>query len=229
MEDRLNIIYEDDHILVVNKPSGLVVNRSNTYKKKTLQDVLEEEYEFEDSESEFKDRSGIVHRLDKDTSGCLIIAKDEEAFLALQKQFKERTVEKEYVALVNGRVGEEVLEVNAPIGRSPNNPLKFSVVSSGKSALTKIEKIKDIEIDGNNFSLLKIKPKTGRTHQIRVHLSVLNHPVVSDPIYCSKKLLEMNRNVVSRLMLHARFLNIFHPKTQKNMRFEAPLPNLLQI
>jgi 23S rRNA pseudouridine1911/1915/1917 synthase len=229
MENKMNIIYEDEYILVIDKPSGLVVNRSNTYDGETLQDVLEKKYEFGDSDSEFKNRSGIVHRLDKGTSGCLVIAKDEESFLNLQKQFKERKVEKEYVALVNGRVGEEVIEVDAPIGRSPNNPLKFSVVSSGRAALTKIEKIKDVEIDGNEFSLLKINPKTGRTHQIRVHLSALNHPVVSDILYCSKKLLEMNRNVATRLMLHSRFLNIFHPKTQKNMRFEAPLPNLLKL
>ena len=229
MEDKINIIYEDDYIVVVDKPSGLVVNRSNTYKYKTLQDFLEEKYTFKNSESEFKDRSGAVHRLDKDTSGCLIIAKDEETFLNLQKQFKERTVEKEYVALVNGRVGEERLEIKAPIGRSLSNPLKFSVVSSGKPALTKIEKIKDVEIDGNLFSLLTVNPKTGRTHQIRVHLSALYHPVVCDGIYCSKKLLEMNRNVFNRLMLHARFLDIFHPKTQKNMRFEAPLPNPFKL
>jgi len=229
MEDKLDVIYEDEYILVINKPSGTVVNRSNTYDDKTLQDILDESYSFEESESEFKDRSGIVHRLDKETSGCLVIAKDEESFLNLQKQFKDRRVEKEYIALVNGRVGEDALEIEAPIGRNPKSPLKFSVVSSGKPALTKIEKIKDIEIDGNSFSLLKVMPKTGRTHQIRVHLSALNHPVVSDQLYCSKKLFEMNRNVFNRLMLHSSFLSIFHPKTQENMRFEAPLPNLLKL
>lgn len=230
MEDKIDIIYEDDFILVVNKPSGLVVNRSNTYKGKTLQDFLEEKYDFSGGEeSEFKNRSGIVHRLDKDTSGCLVVAKDVETFLELQRQFKERKVEKEYIALVNGRVGEESLEIEAPIGRSLSNPLKLSVLSSGKPALTKIQKIKDIEVNENLYTLLKVSPKTGRTHQIRVHLSAFNHPVVCDSVYCSKKVLEMNQNAFSRLMLHARFLNIFHPKTQKIMSFEAPLPKAFQL
>lgn len=234
MEKEIEKIYEDGVILVINKPSGLVVNRSNTNSGRTLQDILEEDYFLKslkstDSEDEeYVNRSGIVHRLDKDTSGVLVAAKSLEAFQFLQKEFKDRNILKEYVAVVHDRVEDEIIEIDAPLGRNPNTPLKIAVVSGGKTAFTRIEKIKDIEIELDNnkiaYTLVKVSPKTGRTHQIRIHLAAIGHPIAGDSIYCSNNLLKLDENLFKRLMLHARYLGFTHPKTQKFQRFEAPLP-----
>jgi len=235
MEKEIIKIYEDENILLLNKPSGLIVDRNNTSKEETLQDILDREYRISNVEvigeidkeiyEDFKNRSGIVHRLDKGTSGIIVIAKNIESFVFLQKQFKERNVYKEYVALVHGRVEEEEMEINAPLARNPKVPLRYAVVSTGRPALTKIEKIKNVTRDGNDYTLLKVSPKTGRTHQIRVHLSAIGHPIVGDLLYCTKKLLEQDSNAFGRLMLHARVLGFSDPKTQKFQRFEIPLPN----
>jgi len=255
MEKELEKIFEDENMVVINKPSGLVVNRSNTSVGRTLQDILDEEYfskvvdtkkvknenevdvkdeievdiENEKSKEEFANRSGLVHRLDKDTSGVLLIAKNLETFIFLQKQFKERNVYKEYVALVHGRVEEELLEIDAPLARNPNSPLKYAIVSTGKAAVTKIEKIKEVKVEGLDYTLLKILPQTGRTHQIRVHLSAIGHPIVADVIYCANNLLENDLIAFGRLMLHARFLGFLNPKTQKFQKFEALLPKVFQF
>jgi 23S rRNA pseudouridine1911/1915/1917 synthase len=235
MEKEIEKIYEDGSILVINKPSGLVVNRSNTNSGRTLQDILEDDYflkslkSTDDKDSEYVSRSGIVHRLDKDTSGVLVAAKSLEVFQFLQREFKDRNTLKEYVAVVHGRVEDEVIEINAPLGRNPNTPLKIAVVSDGKPAFTKIERIKVIEIpvedDRLTYTLVKVMPKTGRTHQIRIHLAAIGHPIAGDPIYCSNNLLKTDEGVFKRLMLHARFLGFTHPKTGEFQRFEAPLPN----
>ncbi|NMB91869.1 RluA family pseudouridine synthase [candidate division WWE3 bacterium] len=225
-------IYEDENIIVLDKPSGLVVNRSNTTTEQTLQDILEEKYLFNIEsidDTEYKDRSGIVHRLDKDTSGVIVIAKNVDSFYFLQKQFKERNVYKEYVALVRGRIDDESIEINAPLARNPNNPLKYAVVSTGKYALTRINRIKNVSVEGNEYTLLKVAPKTGRTHQIRVHLSAIGHSVVCDQIYCANNLLKVDFTVFNRLMLHARTLGFSNPKTLKFQRFEAPLPVDFQL
>lgn len=235
MEKQINKIekvYEDENILVLNKPSGLVVNRSNTSVGETLQDILERDY-LPDlgsvTDEEYTSRSGLVHRLDKDTSGVLVIAKNVESFYFLQKQFKERNVIKEYVALVRGRIEDDEMEINAPLARNPNSPLKYAIVSTGKPALTRIEKIKEINIGENYYTLLKVMPKTGRTHQIRVHLSAIGHSIVGDKIYCANNLLELDSNTFKRLMLHARTLEFLNPKTQKFQRFKAPLPIDFQL
>lgn len=225
-------IYEDENILVLNKPSGLVVNRSNTSVGETLQDILERDYIpniKDETDEQYTSRSGLVHRLDKDTSGVIVVAKNVESFYFLQKQFKERNVIKEYIALVRGKVEENEMEIDAPLARNPNSPLKHAVVSSGKPAITKIEKIKEIKVGENYYTLLKVMPKTGRTHQIRVHLSAIGHSIVGDIIYCAKNLLEIDSNAFTRLMLHARTLGFLNPKTLKFQRFEAPLPNDFQL
>ena len=229
MEEKVEIIYEDKEILVVNKPSGLVVNRSNTYFGNTLQDWVEGKLMFTSNESDFSKRSGIVHRLDKDTSGILLIAKNEKSFIKLQKQFKKREVEKQYVCVVNGRVENGYLEINAPLGRNPNNPLKVAVVSGGRESHTLVEKIKEVKLEDNYFTILKIYPKTGRTHQIRVHLSAIRHPIVMDQIYCSNNLLKMNKKYFTRLMLHALKLSFFHPKSDKKVQFETDLPKAFNL
>ncbi|MFH1899184.1 MAG: RluA family pseudouridine synthase [Patescibacteria group bacterium] len=234
MQKEIEKIYEDGIILVINKPSGLVVNRSNTNSGRTLQDILEEDYFLKSLESgvnldeEYVNRSGIVHRLDKDTSGVLVAAKTPEAFQFLQKEFKERNILKEYIAVVHNRVEDEIIEIDAPLGRNPNTPLKIAVVSDGKPAFTKVEKIKEVEIELEankiTYTLVKVLPKTGRTHQIRIHLAAIGHPIAGDTIYCSNNLLKVDENLFKRLMLHARFLSFTHPKTHEFQRFEAPLP-----
>ncbi|MBW6441860.1 RluA family pseudouridine synthase [Patescibacteria group bacterium] len=232
MEKELIKIYEDENIVVIDKPFGLVVNRSNTYKDVTLQDMLDREYFslFKDIEDEeFVSRSGLVHRLDKDTSGVIVIAKNLEAFNFLQAEFKERNTYKEYAAVVHGRIGDEIIEINAPLKRNPKTPMKMAVVSDGKKAFTRIEKITSKQIEDRHYTLLKVLPKTGRTHQIRVHLSAIHHPIVGDTIYCSNNLLDSDLKLFKRMMLHARFLGIRNPSNKKFQRFESPLPNEFKI
>lgn len=226
MEKEIEKIYEDENILLLNKPSGVVVNRSNTYSERTLQDLIEEKYvdvsKFDDEE--FVSRSGLVHRLDKDTSGIILIAKNVDSFRFLQSQFKERNIYKEYVAVVHGKIEDEIVEIDASLARNPKNPLRIAVVSSGRNALTRVEREKVVEIENEIYTLVKVFPKTGRTHQIRVHLSAIGHPVVMDNIYCTKKLLEDGSVSFKRMMLHARFLGFMDPKSRKFKRFEAKLP-----
>lgn len=218
-------LYEDKDILVINKESGVVVNTSITSPSNTLQEALSDVIEKSDEEdSEFDQRNGIVHRLDKDTSGVLLIAKNKEAFHELQRQFKERIVKKEYLALVMGSLGDEILELNAPIGRHPHVRTKFAIVADGKEAITNFEKVKEIIREGETLTFVKAKPLTGRTHQIRVHLAALNHPIIGDEIYLSSKQYYKWHEMFGRLMLHACKIEIQHPSTNEKMTFEAPLP-----
>jgi 23S rRNA pseudouridine1911/1915/1917 synthase len=222
----LKIIYQDDRILAVDKPVGVVVNISETSSEGTLQEAFIPLINKSDNpESEFNKRSGIVHRLDKDTSGVLVVARDEEAFSLLQKQFKERQVVKEYLALVHGKIDEEVFEVNAPIKRNPRNRFKYAVVKEGKEAVTRFEKEKEMEKEGEVVTLLRTYPLTGRTHQIRVHLVALGHPVVGDELYSSKKQRSKWQEIYGRMMLHAASLSITHPFTGETLRLEAPIPS----
>lgn len=230
------IIFEDDYILVVNKPSGLVVNRAETVRKKTLQDWAEEKIKG------FIKRSGIVHRLDKDTSGVMVIAKTPQAFVDLQKQFKERKVVKKYLALVHGKVEPRRGDIKMPLGRKLSDRKKFTVRLRGKQGVTYYQvidylnlfylicdRVLDKKKIGQNkqewFSLLEVQPKTGRTHQIRVHLAHIGHPIVSDPIYLGRKRLKEDKKWCPRLFLHAAYLGFYHPKTKKRMGFEAKLPS----
>lgn len=232
MEKEFEIIFEDEGILVINKSHGLVVNRSNTYKDVTLQDLIEQKYpDLFDKviDEQYISRSGIVHRLDKDTSGIIVVAKNVDNFYFLQKQFKERRTYKEYKVVAHGHIEDEIVEIEAPLGRSPKNPLKMAVVSTGKQALTKIEREKLLNIEESFYTLAKVFLKTGRTHQIRVHLNAINHPVAGDKIYCANNLLEKDLNIFSRMMLHAHFLGFTNPTTQKFQRFESPLPKEFKI
>jgi len=227
MESKIEKFFEDIDLLVLNKPSGLIVNRSGTALSDTLQDLLEVEYKYnegEDGGGEFVERSGIVHRLDKDTSGLLVVAKNEKAFKDLLSQFKERKAEKEYIAVLCGCLEGEIIEVDAPLKRSPKTPLKFAVVAGGREAFTRFEKQKCLNLDGDEFTLVKVFPKTGRTHQIRVHSLAINHPIAGDNIYCTNKLLEICKKHFSRLMLHSYKLGFFHPKTHKFIQFESKIP-----
>jgi 23S rRNA pseudouridine1911/1915/1917 synthase len=241
------ILLEDENIVVFNKPSGLVVNLSKTYSEETLQDFLKHKYsdlwketpeedgtmETEDEEGEYKSdflgRNGIVHRLDKNTSGVLVVAKNERSFLNIQKQFKKRSVKKFYTALVFGKFEEKNIEIDAPIGRNPKTPFKFAVVTDGKPAKTIISVDSDRIIEDKAISKVNIEPESGRTHQIRVHLSALSHPVVNDEVYGSSRDFEWSDPIFKRLMLHATRLEFTHPVTGEQVKIESKLPQEFDI
>lgn len=243
------IVFEDTEFLIINKPYGVVVNRAETTKTETIQDWIENRYsvsglsagkadiQYPVSESgleEFKSRSGIVHRLDKDTSGLLVIAKNPQPFLNLKNQFKDRSTFKKYLALVHGRVEPETGTINAPIERSPFNRMHFGVFPGGREAVTDYRVISNLKLQGgfatkiSNFSMLELTPHTGRTHQIRVHMKYLNYPIVSDPIYGGRKNYQNDLLFCPRLFLHAAHLEINHPGTGERLIFDSPLPLDLQ-
>lgn len=215
------IIFEDEDILVVDKPSGLTVNISETTKGDTLQDYIEKIYKIP------VDRSGIVHRIDKETSGLLIIAKNAESFENLQKQFKERLVKKTYIALAHGKISSDG-EIRVPIGRLPWNRKRFGVLAGGREAVTKYHVIRQLTLNGEPLTLLELYPETGRTHQIRVHLKYLSHPIFSDELYAGRKSARSDRKILSRLFLHATKISFIHPRTENRVEFEAPLPEDLK-
>jgi len=212
------IIYEDQSLLVIDKPAGVVVNRAETVREKTIQDWLKESLKIKGEG--IGDRAGIVHRLDKETSGLLLIAKTEKAFVNLQKQFKERRVEKRYLALVHGRVMPKKGTIEVPIARNPYNRKKFGVFLGGRQAKTNYQVKKTYP----DLTLLELRPETGRTHQIRVHLKYINHPVVADEKYGGRKTARADREWCPRQFLHASFLSFTHPETKKKVSFSSPLP-----
>ena len=183
-------------------------------------------------EEEFVNRGGIVHRLDKETSGILLIAKNPESFLNLQNQFKDRKVEKVYLAWAHGEVKPEEGEINVPVGRLSFNRKRFGIVAGGREAVTKykVSSIKYLVSDGKKepLSLLELYPKTGRTHQIRVHLKYFGHPVFSDPLYGGRKTSRKDRKILSRLFLHAAKISFLHPKTGKEVSFKSDLSQKLK-
>jgi 23S rRNA pseudouridine1911/1915/1917 synthase len=225
----IKIIHEDNDIIIVNKPSGVIVNRADTTKNEfTLQDFLDEKYPLEDNldkESDFYKRHGIVHRIDKETSGVLIVAKNIESFTNLQAQFKERRVSKTYIALVHGHVESEEGDISVPVGRLPWNRKRFGVLAGGKEATTHYKVIQKFE---KPFTLLELNPKTGRTHQIRVHLKYFNHPIFGDFLYAGRKTSRTDRKVLERFFLHAKSISFLHPTEGKKVKFEADLPHELQ-
>ncbi|MBI4057802.1 RluA family pseudouridine synthase [Candidatus Microgenomates bacterium] len=228
------ILYEDDYLLVIDKPAGVVVNRAESIKGETVQDWVEQKLKVQSAKfkvvenSDFVRRAGIVHRLDKETSGVLIVAKTSDAFENLQAQFKERKVEKSYVALVHGCVEPEEGTISAPVGRLPWNRERFGVLPGGREAETryKVESRK-YRVFGNKreeFSLLELYPKTGRTHQIRVHLKSIGHPVVGDMFYAGRKTARHDRQWCPRLFLHAQSIIFQHPSENRKVTVTSPLP-----
>lgn len=200
------IIFEDDTFLVIDKVAGVVVNRSESQKEETLEDWAVGKF--------------IVHRLDKDTSGLLVIAKSPEAFENLKSQFKNREVVKKYLALVHGQVTPPEGIINAPIERNPFNRKHFGVFPGGREAITNYKSLKSLK----SLTLLEVTPHTGRTHQIRVHLKYLGYPIVSDPIYGGRKNYSRDLRFCPRLFLHATYLKIKHPATGEILEFNSPLP-----
>ncbi len=218
------ILFEDEDILVLDKPAGVTVNRSETTKENTIQDFLDNRFGNANDESEFSLRSGLVHRLDKETSGVILIAKNKDAFENLKNQFKERETGKTYVALVHGMLKTSEGEINAPVGRLPWNRMRFGILAGGREAVTKYKVLKTFEMQGEPLTLLELSPKTGRTHQIRVHLKHIGHPLFADPLYTGRKISKKDRKILPRIFLHAEKLEFKHPTTGERMIIESELP-----
>ncbi|MEK7558780.1 MAG: RluA family pseudouridine synthase [Patescibacteria group bacterium] len=233
----IKIIYEDEELFVIEKPWGVVVNNAESAKGETIQEWAEKKlgitnYESritndQDIEEEFRSRGGVVHRLDKETSGILLIAKNPQSFLKLKNQFKSREVEKEYFALSHGEVKLGVGEISATVGRLPYNRTKFGVIAGGRDALTNYEVINYYKFNDEKLTYLRLRPKTGRTHQIRVHLKYINHPIFADPLYAGRKVGRNDRKFLNRLFLHASKITFQHPTSLEKLTFESPLPTEL--
>ena len=178
--------------------------------------------------SEFLKRGGVVHRLDKETSGVLIIAKNEESFINLQKQFKEGRVEKTYIALCHGEIKPSTGEINIPIGRLPWNRMRFGVLPQGREARSKYKVLSIKYLVSNDLreplSLVEVYPETGRTHQIRVHMQYIGHPILADELYAGRKISKRDRKLLPRHFLHASKIEFYHPQTGEKLTFESPLP-----
>ncbi len=217
----LDVLYEDGDLIVVNKPPGMVVHPAAGHHKGTLVNAIL--YHCPDlSGIGGKERPGIVHRLDRDTSGVIVVAKNEVAHLGLAKQFKARQVKKVYLALVHGEIKGEEGRVTAPIGRHISDRKRMGVKTrKGREAATSYRVLKRLP----GFTLIEVRPETGRTHQIRVHLSAIGHPVVGDRVYGGRKHQKSEIGVkAERQLLHAWRLGFRHPRTGEYLEFEAPVP-----
>jgi 23S rRNA pseudouridine1911/1915/1917 synthase len=225
----LNIVFEDDDLLVINKPAGLVVHPAAGINSGTLANALA--FHFQQLSNSGSIRPGIVHRLDKDTSGLLVAAKTESVHENLSDQFRSRQVFKSYVALVYGVVKQESGRIEQPLARDPRNRTRMAVVPGGRGALSLFH----VRRSYGAFTLLDVELKTGRTHQIRVHLAWLKHPVVGDELYSGGRdnsvqdvQLRARIRKLNRQFLHAERLSFSHPRTNRRMEFCAPLPSELK-
>ncbi|MHC5217397.1 RluA family pseudouridine synthase [Enterococcus sp. LJL128] len=214
----LTIVYEDQDVAVINKPQGMVVHPAAGHPKGTLVNALM--YHIKDLSSiNGIIRPGIVHRIDKDTSGLLMVAKNDKAHEALAEQLKEKTSVRKYLALVHGEISHDKGEINAPIGRSKADRKMQAVIEGGKPAVTHFQVLERF----NDFTLIELQLETGRTHQIRVHMKYIGYPVAGDPLYGPKKTLAGQGQ-----FLHAKLLGFTHPTTGEYMEFEAPLPEIFE-
>ncbi len=241
---KVDVIFEDASLMVLDKPAGMTVNRSDTTgSEKTLQDWTEErlgirdsiappsrptsestEHDYEEANREaFYKRGGIVHRLDKETSGIILVAKTEDAFIELLRQFREREVEKSYTALVHGKIVPEEGEISVPVGRLPWNRKRFGIVAGGRDATTEYKVLRYYMMKNEPLTLLQLMPKTGRTHQIRVHLKYLNRPIFADELYGGRKTAREDRKLLQRQFLHASSIKFTHPVTGKRLLYESPI------
>ncbi|MDA1079607.1 MAG: RluA family pseudouridine synthase [bacterium] len=249
------IVYEDDDVLVLNKPAGVIVNRAQSVREQTVQDWIEEYLaeadhspalwsslipddfsgEYGTPEAIFAERGGIAHRLDKDTSGALVIAKNPGSLVALLRQFHDRTVQKMYTALAHGILPLSKESFSAPIARLPGKTGKFGVMADGRPSETIFQAIKHFTLSRKEwpdfygeFSLVEARPKTGRTHQIRIHLAYLSHPIVSDSLYVGRKHLRLDKDWCPRQFLHASEIAFIQPRTKKEVVVKTELARDLE-
>lgn len=220
----LEVVYEDNDILVVNKQKGLVVHPGSGNWDGTLVNAIMAHCKDSLSGIGGELRPGIVHRLDKDTSGLLIIAKHDKAHIAMSEQIKNREVKKTYIALIRGTIAENEATIDMPIGRSTKDRKKMAVTKTGKEAITHFKVINRFTTLKGSYTLLEIKIDTGRTHQIRVHMAEIGHPVIGDVVYSNGK----NEFGVEGQCLHAKRLEFCHPVSGKKMVLEAELPEYFE-
>ena len=214
----LDIYYEDEDVIVVNKPSGMVVHPALGNYSGTLVNALM--YHCKDlSGIGGVLRAGIVHRIDKDTSGLLVSCKSDLAQKSLSLQFFNKTVKRKYYVIVYGVINHNLGRIDAPIGRDPDNRQRMAVVDGGKNAVTNFKVLQRYK----DYTLLELQLETGRTHQIRAHMKYIGHPVVGDPLYGPKKVIGDNGQY-----LHAKTLGFVHPKTNENLEFDSPLPDFFE-
>jgi 23S rRNA pseudouridine1911/1915/1917 synthase len=214
----LEIVYEDEAVAVINKPQGMVVHPSAGHPNGTMVNALM--YHIKNlSTINGVIRPGIVHRIDKDTSGLLMVAKNDQAHESLAKQLKDKTSLRKYVALVHGVIPHEKGTINAPIGRSKVNRKMQAIREDGKPAVTHFKVLERF----NDFTLVELTLETGRTHQIRVHMKYIGYPLAGDPVYGPSKTLKGNGQ-----FLHAKLLGFTHPVTGQQLVFEAPLPEIFE-
>ena len=215
----LDIVYEDDDIIIVNKPKGMVVHPANGNYTGTMVNSLMNSHKDNLSSINGVIRPGIVHRIDKDTSGILVVAKNDNAHKKLSEQFKIHSIKRKYIALVKGIIKEDKLTIDRPIGRSIKDRKKMAVTEkNSRRAITHISVLK--RFYSSNVTLIEAELETGRTHQIRVHMAYLHHPLVGDEVYGKKD----SKFKVNGQMLHAKYLGFIHPTSGKFVEFDSPLP-----
>lgn len=210
----LDIVYEDDDIIIINKPSGMVVHPGNgNYSGTLVNGLMYYTNNLSDINGEI--RPGIVHRIDKDTSGLILIAKNNKSHEVLSEYFQNKTITRNYIALIKGELNTNSATIDAPIGRSENDRKKMAVTAkNSKNAVTHLTVLKRYK----GYTLVKLKLDTGRTHQIRVHMAYIGHPVYNDPVYTNDKCSDFGQ------FLHSYSMDFIHPITKKEMHFECELP-----
>jgi 23S rRNA pseudouridine1911/1915/1917 synthase len=209
------VVFEDEHLMVIDKPAGLVVHPAAGHWSGTLLNGVLAHH----ANAATLPRAGIVHRLDKDTSGLMVVGKTLPAVTALVRAIAARDVHREYVALVHGRLPSAEFQIDAPVGRDPQSRIRMAIAAGGKPAQTDVMRLAMLETDAGSFSAVRCKLHTGRTHQIRVHLASRGHPLVADPVYGGRLVLGQERQA-----LHATRLGLTHPVTQAPLWFEARIP-----
>lgn len=214
----LEILYEDDVLIAVNKPAGLLTHPSHREKSGTLTNALS--YHFLQTAGHLI-RPGLVHRLDRDTSGVIVIAKTERAHRTLSKAFRERWVRKSYLAIVTGCVADEAGEIKAPIGFDPSTWPRWRVMDDGRAAETRYRVMRRFA----NHTLIELEPLTGRTHQIRIHCALIGHPLFGDQLYGRRRDEVASRLAIRHHLLHAHKLALRHPATREDLELRAPMPS----
>lgn len=221
------ILFQDDSLFVVDKPAGWITNDSGTVTDQpVVQKWIRENFKYPLNGS-LEMRDGIVHRLDKETSGILIVAKTQEAFEKLQSEFKNREVHKTYTALLHGKVEPAEGKIDATVGRLPWRRDRFGILPGGRVSVSEYKVIRFIPGERGGYSLVEFYPKTGRTHQIRIHAKHIGHAIVSDEFYAGRKTARNDRKFCPRLFLHASAIKFIHPVTGKTVEFSTNLPEEL--
>jgi 23S rRNA pseudouridine1911/1915/1917 synthase len=218
------ILFQDDSLFVIEKPSGWITNEADTTTNQpVLQKWVREHFDYP-LKGNVEMRDGIVHRLDKETSGLILVAKTSEAFEKLQSEFKNREVTKTYIALLHGKVEPTEGKIEAEVGRLPWHRSRFGVLPGGRESVSEYKVLKYYPGNNAGHSLTEFYPKTGRTHQIRIHSRHIGHAIVADEFYAGRKTARNDRKWCPRLFLHAASIKFIHPVTEKSVEFKSELP-----